>query len=36
MILMVVPHFSLANLLIENRYKFNLNLPDVEHHEHLR
>ena len=36
MILMIVPRFSLANLLLENRYKFEQNLPVVEHRERLR
>ena len=39
MILMIVPRFSLANLLtpvLEYRYKFDLNLPVMEHRERLR
>ena len=36
MILMIVPRFSLANLLLEYRYKFDLNLPVVVHRERLR
>ena len=36
MILMTVPRFSLANLLLEYCYKFGLNLPVVEHRERLR
>ena len=35
MILVTVPRFSLANLLLEYRYKFDLNLPVVEHCERL-
>ena len=36
MILMIVPRFSLANLLLEYHYKFDLNLPVVEHCGRLR
>ena len=38
MILMIVPRFRLANLLLEYRYKLDLNLPNVHvvaHRERL-
>ena len=36
MILMIVPCFSLATLLLEYRYKLALYLPAVAHRERLR
>ena len=36
MILMIVPHFSLASLQLECSYKFDLSVPVVEHRERLR